>query len=65
MSKASLGSSPAHMFEFALITKVLRGFARRRGVREMKLLDDFMLKDIGLTRADIFSAAHGKVERRD
>lgn len=69
MSKASSGSSTAHRFDFTLAAKVLRAFARhlstgRRG-HDLGRFDDFMLKDIGLTRADIFSAAHGKVERRD
>jgi uncharacterized protein YjiS (DUF1127 family) len=47
----------------------LWAFARRRkaGCDTSRLgrFNDFMLKDIGLTRADILSAAHGKVYRRD
>jgi uncharacterized protein YjiS (DUF1127 family) len=69
MSKASSGSSRAHRFDFVLSAKVLRAFAcvlsARRGVRDLSRLDDFMLRDIGLTRTDILSAAHGKVGRRD
>ena len=70
MSKASTGSLTAHLNDFALGTKALRKFlarrvSARRGVRDLSRLDDFMLKDIGLTRTDILSAAHGKVRRRD
>ena len=69
MSKASAGSSMAHQFDFALGVKVLRGFARRlatgRRSPELGRFNEYMLQDIGLTRADIFSAAHGKVDRRD
>lgn len=69
MSKASTGSSTAHLNDFALAAKVLRSFAQRlssgRRARDLGRFNDFMLKDIGLTRADIFSAAHGKVDRRD
>lgn len=69
MSKASTGSSTAHLFDFALSVKVLRAFARRFGggprAADARVLNDFMLKDIGLTRADILSAAHGRIARRD
>lgn len=69
MSKASAGSLTAHRSDFGLSAKVLRAFVRalrvRRGVRDLSRLDDFMLKDIGLTRTDIISAAHGKLLRHD
>jgi uncharacterized protein YjiS (DUF1127 family) len=69
MSKASTGSSAAHLSGFALTANMLRALTRRlrnrNGARAMGRLDDFMLKDIGLTRADILSAAHGEVCRRD
>ena len=69
MSKASTGSSAAHPSGFALTANMLRALTgrlrNRAGARAMARLDDFMLKDIGLTRADILSAAHGKVHRRD
>ena len=69
MSKASPGSWSAHRFDFVLSANVLRAFARvlrvRRAIGDLNRLDDFMLKDIGLTRTDIISAAHGKVARRD
>jgi uncharacterized protein YjiS (DUF1127 family) len=69
MSKASPGSWSAHRFDFVFSANVLRAFARvlraRRAIRDLSRLDDFMLKDIGLTRTDIISAAHGKVGRRD
>ncbi|MGE0240221.1 MAG: DUF1127 domain-containing protein [Parvibaculaceae bacterium] len=70
MSKASPGSLAAHLNDFVFTAKDLRKLlarrlAARRGARDLSRLDEFMLKDIGLTRADIFSAVHGKVHRRD
>lgn len=69
MSKASPGSLTAHLTDFVSGAKALCAFARRRkGPRVTSVpgrFNDFMLKDIGLTRADILSAAHGKVYRRD
>ena len=69
MSKASTGSLAAHLNDIVLSSRVWRGLARhlraRRGAGALSRLDDCMLKDIGLTRADIFSAVHGKVHRRD
>lgn len=69
MSKASPGSLTAHLTDFVLNAKALCAFARRpkgpRVTSEPGRFNDFMLKDIGLTRADILSAAHGKVYRRD
>lgn len=69
MSKASPGSLTAHLSDFVLNAKALCAFARRRkvprGTSRLGRFNDFMLKDIGLTRADILSAAHGKVYPRD
>jgi hypothetical protein len=69
MSKASPGGLTAHLSDFVLCTRVLCAFARRLGAgrdrRRPGRFNDFMLKDIGLTRADLLSAAHGKVFRRD
>lgn len=69
MSKASPGGLTAHLSDFVLSAKALCAFARRRKARhnisQLGRFNDFMLKDIGLTRADILSAAHGKVYPRD
>jgi uncharacterized protein YjiS (DUF1127 family) len=91
MSKASDGSSNAHLFDvfFGLSAKALCVFARRlttpratasdrkvrSGFRTIRCdkhsrqhvgrFNDFMLKDIGLTRADLLSASLGKGKRRD
>lgn len=69
MSKASLGGFTAHLSDFVLSARALCGFARRSGTGSVRSrtgrFNDFMLKDIGLTRADLISAAHGKVYRRD
>ena len=69
MSKASTGSSAAHLSGFALTANMLRALGQhlraRRNARHVDRFNDFMLRDIGLTRADILSAAHGKVQRRD
>jgi uncharacterized protein YjiS (DUF1127 family) len=69
MSKASSGSSAAHLSGFALTANMLRALGRhlraRRESRQAARFNDFMLRDIGLTRIDILSAAHGKVLRRD
>jgi uncharacterized protein YjiS (DUF1127 family) len=70
MSKASTGSLAAHLNDFVLNAKALRGFMARhkrarQGARAMTRLDDYMLKDIGLTRADVFSVAHGVGQRHD
>jgi uncharacterized protein YjiS (DUF1127 family) len=62
MSKASAGSSTARRSGFALANKVLRAFARRRGTPDLVGLDDYMLKDIGLTRADVLALAYRRME---
>ena len=68
MNKASFGSSAAHMSGFALAANMLCALGRRmrarRNARQVARFNDFMLKDIGLTRADIW-AARGKVLHRD
>ena len=59
MSKASTGSLTAHLSDFFLIAKGLaRRFGGRRNTVTAVRLNDFMLKDIGLSRADIFSLTH-------
>jgi uncharacterized protein YjiS (DUF1127 family) len=68
MSKASAGSSTAHLFGFAFVANMLCTFGRhmraRRKSRHVVRFNDFMLKDIGLTRADVW-AAHGDRLRRE
>jgi uncharacterized protein YjiS (DUF1127 family) len=57
------------MSGFALTANMLRALGQqlrvRREARHLARFNDFMLKDIGLTRADILSAAYGEVLRRD
>jgi uncharacterized protein YjiS (DUF1127 family) len=43
----------------ALLGRIIRALERRRAVHELMQLDDHMLSDIGITRADIHRAAHG------
>jgi uncharacterized protein YjiS (DUF1127 family) len=68
MSKASSGSGASR--EFFTVGKATKVFSalrmrleRNRGARQLHALDDFMLKDIGLTRGDIYFASHGKIKR--
>jgi uncharacterized protein YjiS (DUF1127 family) len=68
MSKASFGSGAAGArFGAGLATNVFSAvkmrLERNRGARQLGALDDFMLKDIGLSRADIVHAAHGRIKR--
>lgn len=47
------------------IVAVLRQWReRRRATHELLSLDDRMLKDIGLTRGDIWAAVHGELSDR-
>jgi uncharacterized protein YjiS (DUF1127 family) len=68
MSKASTRSSAAHMSGFVLTANMLRALGRhlraRRNARHVVRFNDFMLRDIGLTRADLWTA-HGEALRRD
>lgn len=68
MSKASSGSSAAQQSGFSLGANILRALGRhlrgRRNAQHVSRFNDFMLRDIGLTRADVW-AAHGKVRRHD
>ena len=68
MSKASTGSSAAQMSGFSLTANMLRALGRhlraRRDARHVTRFNDFMLKDIGLSRTDLLSVGHGKVRRR-
>jgi uncharacterized protein YjiS (DUF1127 family) len=43
----------------ALFSRIIRALERRRAVHELVQLDDHMLSDIGLTRADIHRAVDG------
>lgn len=68
MSKASFGSGAARArFGAGIATNVFSALRmrleRNRGVRQLSMMDDFMLKDLGLSRADIVHAAHGKIKR--
>ena len=69
MSKASPGSSAAQLSGFALTANVLRALGQhlraRRGARQLVRFNDYMLRDIGLSRADIISVAHGEALCRD
>jgi len=38
---------------------------RREATRSLLLLDDRMLKDVGLTRGEIWAAVHGRLPDRD
>jgi uncharacterized protein YjiS (DUF1127 family) len=69
MSKASTGSSAAHLIGFALSANMLRALGEhlraRRNARQLVRFNDFMLRDIGLTRADVMSMTRGERLRRD
>ena len=69
MSKASTGSSAAHLTGFTLSANMLRAlgdhFRARRNARQLVRFNDFMLRDIGLTRADVMSMTRGERLRRD
>ena len=43
----------------ALFSRILRALERRRAVHELMQLDDHVLSDIGITRADIHRAVDG------
>jgi uncharacterized protein YjiS (DUF1127 family) len=68
MSKASFGSGAGRArFGAGMATNLFSALRmrleRNRGVRQLGAMDDFMLKDIGLSRADIVHAAHGRIKR--
>jgi uncharacterized protein YjiS (DUF1127 family) len=42
-----------------LLGRIIRALERRRAVHELTQLDDHMLSDIGITRADIQRAVDG------
>jgi uncharacterized protein YjiS (DUF1127 family) len=43
----------------ALFSQIIRVLERRRAVHDLMQLDDYMLSDIGITRADIHRAVDG------
>jgi uncharacterized protein YjiS (DUF1127 family) len=43
----------------ALFSRIIRALERRRAVHDLMQLDDHMLSDIGVTRADIHRAVDG------
>jgi uncharacterized protein YjiS (DUF1127 family) len=69
MSKASTGSSAAQLSGFALSANMLRALGQhlraRRSARQLVRFNDYMLRDLGLSRADIISVAPGEKLRRD
>jgi uncharacterized protein YjiS (DUF1127 family) len=40
--------------------RVKRAFAERKAMRELAALEDYVLKDIGVTRANICHAVRGR-----
>lgn len=73
MSKASFGSGAASVsfatgkarsrFATTVLSALKHGLGRNRHARQPHALDDFMLKDIGISRADILAASHGRGKR--
>jgi uncharacterized protein YjiS (DUF1127 family) len=68
MSKASSGSGAARASSAAGMAAAVLGalkmrLRRNRDARRFHALNDFMLKDMGLSRADMFHAGHGKIKR--
>jgi uncharacterized protein YjiS (DUF1127 family) len=57
------------MSGFSLTANILRALGRhlraRRDASHVARFNDFMLKDIGLTRTDLLSANHGRFRRND
>jgi uncharacterized protein YjiS (DUF1127 family) len=54
MSTLSLSTArPAPSFVMALAARIMRLVERRRAMNELAALDDRMLSDIGVSRADI------------
>ncbi|HEX3499923.1 MAG TPA: DUF1127 domain-containing protein [Stellaceae bacterium] len=50
---AAHGQRRPHSLVMTLVVRVLRAFERRRALQELAALDDRMLSDIGVRRADI------------
>ena len=70
MSKATRGSGAALMpvlpgFSATVLGAIKLRLQRNRDARRLSALDDFMLKDIGLSRADIFQAVNRRSRRHD
>lgn len=73
MSKASTGSGAAHGsftagkvrsgFTTTVFSVLRMRLGRNHGARQAHTFNDFMLKDIGVSRADIMAASHGRGKR--
>ena len=57
----ALLSAPVRFVYATMIDPVRRRARRRAGVRELARLDDHLLRDIGLTRAQVHAAAFGPI----
>jgi uncharacterized protein YjiS (DUF1127 family) len=58
---SALLSSPVRLVYETVIDPMRRPARRRADVRELALLDDRLLRDIGLTRSQVHAAAYGLV----
>ena len=70
MSKATRASGAAALpvllgFSITVLSALKLRLQRNRDRRSLSAFDDFMLKDIGLTRADLFHAVSGRGRRHD
>lgn len=73
MSKASSGSGAAHgsfaagkvrsSFTTTVLSALKIRLGRTQGAGHPARLNDFMLRDIGISRADILAASHGRGKR--
>jgi uncharacterized protein YjiS (DUF1127 family) len=53
LSLSTANDRPAPSFVMALAARIMRLVDRRRAMNELAALDDRMLSDIGVSRADI------------
>ena len=68
MSKASSGSGAVRDSFVAntantVLSALKMRLKRNRDARRLHALNDYMLKDLGLSRTEIFHASHGKIKR--